>query len=335
MKNIHTLKKIALGFLFSALIISCERNSSFEDSKPSITKLVVLNSDFSILETAAIKGGVAILLTNTNASDPSGKFTVFAPTNGAFKKLGLNSDNLATLDQDFLTNTLRYAVSNGDLLSSSFLPTNLSPSAFSGNTRKFINKNGQNYINGSKILSANIAAANGTVHAIDKVLLATNGNIVESAIAVQTGKVFIKPELTYLVAAVLWADPSVLTALTTSQSLTVFAPTDEAFIKLSESLVTAGLLSAKFTQPADIQKLTKSLVTNVLLNNVVGGGKFTPELTSGANAAVGGGTLTLGAFENGVVTVKGNGNAEPAKMVIPDIQAKNGVIHIIDTVLLP
>ena len=329
MKNIHTFKKIAFGLIVSIAIISCERNSTFEDSKPSIAKIAVLNSDFSVLETAAIKGGVALLLTNANAGDPSGKFTVFAPTNGAFEKLGLNSDNLAILDQDFLTNTLKYAVSNGDLLSSSFNPVNLSASAFEGNTRKFIEKNGQKYINGSKIIATDIAAANGTVHAIDKVLLATNGNIVQSAIAVQTGKVFVKPELTYLVAAVLWADPAILTALTTSPSLTVFAPTDEAFIKL-------GLLKGlTFTKPKDIELIDKATVTAVLLNNVIGGGKFTPEMTSGANASVGGGTLTLGAYENGVLSVKGNGNASPAKMVIPDIQAKNGVIHIIDTVLLP
>ncbi len=327
MKNIHTFKKIAFGLIVSIAIISCERNSTFEDSKPSIAKIAVLNSGFSVLETAAIKGGVALLLTNANAGDPSGKFTVFAPTNAAFEKLGLNSDNLAILDQEFLTNTLKYAVSNGDLNSGSFSGT--SASAFEGNTRKFITKNGDKYINGSKIISTDITAANGTVHAIDKVLLATNGNIVESAIAVQTGKVFVKPELTYLVAAVLWADPSILTALTTSPSLTVFAPTDDAFIKL-------GLALGKtFTKPKDIELIDKATVTAVLLNNVIGGGKFTSEMTSGANASVGGGTLTLGAFENGVLTVKGNGNASPAKMVIPDIQSKNGVIHIIDTVLLP
>jgi uncharacterized surface protein with fasciclin (FAS1) repeats len=327
MKNSHTFKNIALGLIVSITLFSCERNSTFEDSKPSIAKIAVLNSDFSVLETAAIKGGVALLLTNTNADDPSGKFTVFAPTNGAFEKLGLNSDNLADLDQTFLTNTLKYALSNGNLPSSSF--TANSASILNGIDRKFIDKNGQKYINGSKIISTDIAAANGTVHAIDKVLIATGRNIVESAIAVQTGKVFVKPELTYLVAAVLWADPSILTALTTSPSLTVFAPTDEAFIKL-------GLALGKtFTKPKDIELIDKATVTAVLLNNVLGGGKFTPELTSGANASVGGGTLTLGAFENGVLTVKGNGNASPAKMVIPDIQAKNGVIHIIDTVLLP
>ena len=329
MKNFNLIKYLFIGIIGSIVILSCERNSSFEGQLPSITKTVVLNSDFSILETAAIKGGVALLLTNANANDASGKFTVFAPTNQAFEKLALNSDNLSVLDQTFLENTLKYAVSNGNLASGGFNVAANSASAFAGVTRKFITKDGQKYINGSKIIATDIAASNGTIHAIDKVLLATNGNIVESAIAVQSGKVFVKPELTYLVAAVLWADPSILTALTTSPSLTVFAPTDQAFINLGKAQ------GKTFTKPEDIQMLDKALVTAVLLNNVIGGGKFTPELSLGANASVGGGTLTLGVFQNGVMTVKGNGNTTPANMVIPDIQAKNGVIHIIDTVLLP
>ena len=329
MKNFNSIKYLFAGIVGSIVLLSCERNSTFEDKLPSITKAVVLNSDFSILETAAIKGGVALLLTNPNANDASGKFTVFAPTNQAFEKLALNSDNLSVLNQAFLTNTLKYAVSNGNLASGSFTVAANTASAFEGVTRKFITKDGQKYINGSKIIATDIAASNGTIHAIDKILLATNGNIVESAIAVQSGKVFVKPELTYLVAAVLWADPIILTALTTSPSLTVFAPTDQAFINLGKAQ------GKTFTKPEDIQMLDKALVTAVLLNNVIGGGKFTPELSSGANASVGGGTLTLGTFQNGVMTVKGNGNAAPANMVIPDIQAKNGVIHIIDTVLLP
>lgn len=332
MKNLYTFKKITLGLILSVLLFSCERNSTFEDTKPSIAKIAVLNSDFSVLETAAIKGGVALLLTNANAGDPSGKFTVFAPTNGAFAKLGLNSDNLATLNPDFLTNTLKYAVSNGDLLSGSF--TGTSASALSGLTRKFIEKDGQKYINGSKIIATDIAAANGTVHAIDKVLIATGGDIVKSAIAAQTGKVFVKPELTYLVEAVLWASnlpdgTSIATALSTLPSLTVFAPNDEAFIALLKAF------NKPFSKPTDIKELPKDVVRDVLLNNVLGGGKFTPELNSGANASVGGGVLTLSAFADGVMTVKGNNNATPAKMLIPDIQATNGVIHIIDTVLLP
>ena len=335
MKNINNFKKIVVALVATSALISCERNSTFEDVKPSIAKIAVLNSDFSVLETAAIKGGVAGVLSNYNPGDPSGHYTVFAPTNSAFAKLGLNSDNLAALDQTFLTNTLLYAVSNGDLTSGSFLPANLSASAAGGLTRRFIDKGGDKYINGSKIIATNISAINGTVHAIDKVLIATGADIVDSALAVQSGKVFVKPELTYLVEAVFYANLAGPTSpLRTAPSLTVFAPTDQAFINLSVAL--SGLGVTKFTKPADLRQLSVAQVTAVLTNCVLGGGKFTPELAQGLTPAFGGQNLMVSEFKDGTVTVKGANSIVPAaNMVVPDIQAKNGVIHIIDSVLMP
>ncbi len=332
MKNIYTFKKIVLAIIATSTIVSCERNSTYEDAKPSIANIAVTNSAFSTLEAAAVLGGVAGVLSNPNDGDPSGKFTVFAPTNDAFAKLGLNPDTLGALNGTFLTNTLLYHVSNGNLMSGSFLPATPSASALGGITRRFIERNGEKYINGSKIIATNIAAANGTVHAIDKVMIATGADIVNSALAVQDGKVFVKPELTYLVQAVLHASPlpdgtSIATALSTLPSLTVFAPTDAAFIELLK------LLNLPFANATDVKMINPDTVRAVLLNHVIGGGKFTSELNAGANAALGG-TLTLGEYMNGVLSVKGPTATIPANMVIPDIQAKNGVIHIIDRVLL-
>jgi uncharacterized surface protein with fasciclin (FAS1) repeats len=330
MKNLNTFKKIVLLVLATTTIISCERNSTFEDTKPSIAKIAVLNPSFSTLEAAAIKGGVAGVLSNYNAGDPSGHFTVFAPTNDAFLRLGLTSENLSLLNQTFLTNTLLYAVSNGDLTSGAFIPANLSGSAFQGVTRRFVNRGGEQFINGSKILIKDVSAINGTVHGIDKVLLATGGNIVQSALAVQSGGVFVQKDLTYLVEAVIYCD--LLTALSNpSANLTVFAPNDQAFKNLGIAL---GL--PPFTQPSDIRQIPKATVTAVMLNHVLGtGGKFTSELNAGAVTNLNGTSLTLGAYNNGVLSVKGpTATSTPGNMTIPDIQATNGVIHIIDKVML-
>lgn len=333
MKNINTFKKIIFAILAASTIVSCERNSTYEDAKPSIANIAVSNPNFSTLEAAAVAGGVVGVLSNANAGDPSGNFTVFAPTNAAFDKLGLNPETLGVLNPTFLTNTLLYHVSNGDLLSGSFTAT--SSSALGGITRRFIERSGEKYINGSKIIATNIAAANGTVHAIDKVMIATGADIVDSALAVQSGGVFVKPELTYLVEAVVYAGlagPD--SPLRTAPSLTVFAPTDQAFINLSVAL--AGLGVTKFTKPSDLRQLSVAQVTAVLTNHVIGGGKFTPEMMSGANNAFGGQILTIGAFVNGVLTIKGaNADFPAANMVIPDISAKNGVIHIVDSVIMP
>jgi len=78
------------------------------------------------------------------------------------------------------------------------------------------------------------------------------------------------------------------------------------------------------------------VVTAVLLNHVVAdGGKFSPEMNAGSVAPLGGTPLTLGAFTNGTLTVQGNGNSTAANMVIPDVLKTNGVVHVIDRVLLP
>lgn len=334
MKNINTLKKIVLVAISTSIIISCETNSTYEDTKPSIAKIAVTNPAFSTLEAAAVLGGVAVVLSNPNPGDVSGHYTVFAPTNDAFAKLGLNPDTLGALNGTFLTNTLLYAVSNGDLLSSSFNTTVPSVSAFAGNTRKFIDRNGEKYINGSKIIITNVSAINGTVHAIDKVLIASGDNIVNSTIAVATGKVFIKPELTYLLAAVLYVErelPAVgiVNALATSPSLTVFAPSDQAFIDLGKLLELPA-----FTKPSDVEKISVETVKAVLFNHVIGGGKFTSEMNAGTIQNLNGTNLTLGDYKNGVLSVKGPTSTTTGNMVIPDIQTTNGVVHIIDKVML-
>lgn len=90
--------------------------------------------------------------------------------------------------------------------------------------------------------------------------------------------------------------------------------------------------------PADIRKLPKATVAQVLLThvfNLQGGGKFTSELFEGNISALNGQVITLGAYTNGVLSVKAGGNASAANMAIPDVQTTNGVVHVIDKVLLP
>lgn len=330
MKNLNIVPAFLIT-LVSAAFLSCETDSNYEQETPSIANIAVSNPAFSTLEAAAVRGGVAVVLSNSNPNDPSGDYTVFAPTNDAFARLGLNEETLGVLQVPFLTNTLLYHVSNGNLLENSITNGGTSASAI-GVNRRFITRGSDTYINGSKILATNVKASNGTVHVIDKVMIATGVDIVQSAIALQTAQVFTGPELTFLVEAVLYAElAEALTASEGSPSFTVFAPTDQAFKDLGT------LLGLNFTQPSDIRQLPKDLVATVLLNHVVAnGGKFTSELNAGVITPLGGDPLTLGAFTNGTLTVTGAGNGgEVGNMGIPDVQATNGVVHVIDRVLLP
>jgi uncharacterized surface protein with fasciclin (FAS1) repeats len=325
-------KKLNLALLFAASLLSmvaCQKDD--EDQNPSIAAIAVANSDFSTLEGAAVQGGVAVVLSNANPNDPSGDYTVFAPNNAAFARLGLNnSDDLQVLNDGFLTSTLLYHVSNGNLRGTEMTAGKNSGSAL-GPVRRFIVRGNDRYINGSKILATDIAADNGTVHVIDKVLLATGVDIVQSAIALRDAKVFNAPELTFLVEAVLYAElAGALTASAGSPSFTVFAPSDAAFRQLGKDL------GVSLEKAADIRKLPKEVVVAVLLNHVIAnGGKFTSELNSGSVAPLGGSNLELGSFVNGMLTIKGKSNAAVANMLIPDVLTTNGVVHVIDRVLLP
>jgi uncharacterized surface protein with fasciclin (FAS1) repeats len=324
-------KNLLLAAVSVALLgfTACEKEDA--DVAPSIAAIAVTNADFSTLEGAAVQGGVAVVLSNPNPNDPSGDYTVFAPTNSAFARLGLNSEgDLAVLNDAFLTSTLLYHVSNGNLAGGSISAGGTTPSAL-GPSRRFITRGSERFINGSKIVATDVQAENGTVHVIDKVLLATGADIVQSAIALRDAKVFVTPELSFLVEAVVYADlAGALTASSGSPSFTVYAPTDAAFRQLGVDLGVA------LNVPADIRKLPKETVAAVLLNHVVAdGGKFTSELNGGVITPLGGTALTLGAYTNGTLTVKGNSNATAANMVIPDVQTVNGIVHVIDRVLLP
>lgn len=326
MKNYY--RSLTGALTLGALVLgSCAKN---EDIDPSITNIAVSTADFQTLANAAIRGDVAITLGNRNPDPASGgSFTVFAPTNAAFARLGLRSaQDLTALQQSFLRATLFYNTYSGTLPGSALTPGSVSASVL-GPTRRIIRRaDGGLYVNGSRILSTDVRAANGLIHPIDKVLLATGGNVVESAQALQTMKVFVKPELTFLVAAVVKCNLQGL--LAQPGPYTVFAPTDQAF----KDAGIASVEAINNMSPANVAALTAILANHVLAGSL--GNKFTPELPDGTSVtSFGGGRLQLSAFGNGLLTLKSNGTATPANMVIPDVQCTNGVVHVIDRVLLP
>ena len=326
-KNILNLFSAAAMSLL--MFSSCEKT---ENIAPSIAAIAVSNPAFSTLEDAAVRGGVVGVLSNPNPNDAKGNFTVFAPNNDAFARLGLNTaPDLNALNKSFLTSTLLYHVSNSATAGASLTAGSSLPSLL-GPTKRFVKRGSDTYVNGSKILATDVAAANGTIHVIDKVILASGADIVQTALALNKSQVFAGPELTFLVEAVLYAElAGALSASAGSPSFTVFAPTDQAFKDLGK------LLGVDLSVPADIRKLPKSTVTAVLLNHVINnGGKFTSEIAENTTVqSIGSTSITYGAFNNGVLTVKGKNNATVANMVIPDVQCTNGVVHVIDRVLLP
>jgi uncharacterized surface protein with fasciclin (FAS1) repeats len=102
----------------------------------------------------------------------NGKFTVFAPTDGAFEALGLTPENVGTVDQDFLTEVLLYHVARGERLASDVTTSQRIRSLqgtffFPNNSAVITDAVGRE----SNIIVTDVLASNGVIHAIDAVLL--------------------------------------------------------------------------------------------------------------------------------------------------------------------
>lgn len=293
----------------------------------SVVDIALSNPDFSTLVAAVVK-------TNTvgffSQADLNG--TVFAPTNAAFAQLPApfnTAQGISSItdpkDIKFLQQVLRYHVVLGKKTAAQ-LPNggyNTFKTATTPNDNKlYVSRSVNNdvIINGnSKVVAADIQADNGIIHVIDRVLFYPTKDVAQ--IAISNGG------FTALVAA-LKKTGLVNTLTSINTNVTVFAPTDAAFAQLPAPLNNAANISG-ITDAATINTLR-----TVLLYHVVGGRVFSADLREGISVpmlAAGNTTITL----NGGAKVKGNGNSTASGIVLTDLLARNGVIHVIDTVLLP
>ena len=271
----------------------------------NIVEIASANPDFSILVDAVVKAGLVDAL---SAADD--ELTVFAPTNDAFVALLEATEGVSSLDDltvEQITDILLYHVLGGKTYARD-LSDGLIATTLNGEDVKFtINEMGAK-INESNIVMTDIIASNGVIHVIDAVLTPPQ-NIVEIASA--------NPDFSILVDAVVKA--GLVDALSGDDELTVFAPTNDAFVALLEA--TEGVSS--------LDDLSVEQITDILLYHVIGGKVYSNQLSDGQRAE----TLN-GKFVEFTVNEEGikvnDSNIAPA-----DILASNGVIHVIDQVLLP
>ena len=176
-----------------------------------------------------------------------------------------------------------------------------------GSTVSFaIHSDGAPAINDALITATDIEAFNGVIHVIDTVILPP-ADIVDTAIAAGSFET--------LVAAVQAA--GLEEALRGDGPFTVFAPTDAAFAKLP-----AGTVEALLADP--------EALANILLYHVIDGKVMAADVSDGLEAAtLQGSTVSFAIHSNGVPAING------ALITATDIRASNGVIHVIDTVILP
>ncbi|QDU82248.1 Cell surface lipoprotein MPB83 precursor [Polystyrenella longa] len=238
-----------------------------------------------------------------------GPFTVFAPTDEAFAKLpeGTIETLLKPENKEMLAGILTYHVVSGKVNAAAV--TKISgATTVNGQQVDIVVEDGSVMIDGAKVIKADIECTNGIIHVIDSVILPADANLVETAINAGSFKT--------LIAAAEAA--GLAETLATGGPFTVFAPTDEAFDKLPEGTV-ESLLKPK----------NKAKLASILKYHVVSGRVYSAQAVKLGEAE----TL-LGPAVNIKVNADG-AMVNNAGLVATDIDASNGVIHVIDTVLMP
>jgi transforming growth factor-beta-induced protein len=256
----------------------------------NIVEIAAGDTRFSSLVAAVKKAGLV------EALSAPGQLTVFAPTDTAFaaalQALGKTLDQLTAEDlKPILTyHVVASAVRSTDLKAG--------PVKMLSGISAFVSTSGGAKINGANVVSADISASNGVIHVIDKVILPPN--LVEAA------------TLAGDFSTLLGAATSAGLAETLSKAdanLTVFAPNNAAFAKLSA--VPSG-----------------DALKNVLLYHVVSGKVLSTDLKAGA-------VPTLLSGKSVTVDLSAGVRINDSKVVAADIVTTNGVIHVVDTVLIP
>lgn len=310
MKNYAKLIKLTLIVVTSTIMFSCSDDDATPAQNNSIAAIAAGNPNFSTLVAALDRADLVQTL------DQSGPFTVFAPSNAAFTTFlaangfsSLNDVPVAAL-KEILLNHVVSGTNLSTSLSTGYVKTLAKGSASSTNTLSmFINTASGVKINGiATVTTADIIASNGVIHVVDAVIgLPT---VVTHAAA--------NPNFTTLVGLLDGQGLVPTLAGTTGSPFTVFAPSNAAFTTFETQ------------NPGVLASLTSAQVTSVLTYHVVAGANVL------SNAIP---TTPITTFETGTFTIAGtvitDEAARQTNIVAVDVQASNGVIHVIDNVLLP
>ena len=265
-----------------------------------IVEIAVADGRFTTLAAAL---GAANLVETLKGDGP---FTVFAPTDAAFAKLPKGTVEALLNDIPALTDILLYHVVPGAVMASDVVKLSSAPTVLGKDLAVKV-VDGKVMINDSMVIITDLKASNGVIHVIDTVLLPPMPKDIVD-IAVADGR------FTTLAAAL--GAANLVETLKSDGPFTVFAPTDAAFAKLPKGTVEALL--------NDIPTLT-----NILLYHVVPGAVMASDVVKLSSAP------TVLGKDVAIKVVGGKVMINGSMVIITDIKASNGVIHVIDAVLLP
>lgn len=308
MKSIQLLALTSAIFAGQAASAQCKGSaptpvSAHVEPAKNIVETAVAAGDFKTLAAALDAAGLV------GALQGEGPFTVFAPTDAAFAKLpeGTVRGLLKPENKGKLTTILTYHVVAGNVGAASVVEMR-SAAALNGQKLPIQVTDAGVQVGGAQVVTTDIHCSNGVIHVIDAVMLPNTMNIVETAAEAGTFQ-------TLLAAA---KAAGLAEALMGEGPFTILAPTDEAFAALPEGTVESLL------KHENLDKLAA-----ILKHHVISGRVYARDAVVAERAETLQGTKLDVGIEGGRLTIAG------ANVIATDIDATNGVIHVIDRVLLP
>lgn len=277
--------------------------------------LKVAKADSDIVQTAHNAGQFETLLAAAKAAGlvealtGKGPLTVFAPTDDAFGQLpaGTVENLLKPENKAQLVSILTYHVIPEQLNAAS-VSKKSGATTLNGQRLSFNATDKGVLVGDAKVVSADVHASNGIIHVIDKVLMPVDGNLVDQAKGAGKFNTLLKAA----------QQAGLAEALAGEGPLTVFAPTDEAFSALPDGTVESLL------KPENKEQLGA-----ILKYHVVSGRVYSDQaLKAGSAETLEGSAISITKSSEGVMV-------DDARVVSADIDASNGVIHVIDKVILP
>lgn len=284
----------------------------------TIAQLVVADSDLSVLKEALVAADLVSAFNNTDED-----YTVFAPVNSAFPKLQLNGTVNCLLHVpsavQALKQLLEYHVIAKQAVQAKDLQPHQSVVTMEGEKLNITVDNGTVTVDDAKVTQADVEATDGVVHVIDAVLVPPdlNASACPSKSIAQTA--IGNDALNTLVSALTKAElVPMFDQVDLNVVYTVFAPTDDAFTALP-----AGILDCV------LEETNKDKLVELLTYHVADGYTFSNQLKNGQS---------IDTLDNKAVNVTIDGSTvtvNDATVTIPDVTATNGIVHVIDKVLVP
>jgi len=301
-KQTLTFGLIAMMGIF--ILTGCEKEEQMTPvSDMTIAEYALSDDNFSILVQALTKAELV------NVLNGEGNFTVFAPTNAAFTALfaQLEISGISDLSKETLTPILLYHVlgteAKSSMITTGYYST-LSPAQGSYLSLKVDVSSGVKLNKNTNVTTADVDVKNGVIHVIDKVLLPPS--VVDQALA--------NDSFSILVQAVVKA--GLVETLSGSGPFTIFAPTNAAFESLFAALGISG-----------IADLTAEQLIPILTYHVVSGNVLSTQLSAGTVETLNG-PISVTLTPSPAINTN-------SMIVATDVQGSNGVIHVINKVLLP